>query len=201
MRDFPVLVARAYVQCPIATVRCELIENVYEEETGGLAAGRPHPELFLEVPRGLGMDQNRFEQITLLPEARNYRALLDASTQEQGWAIAAAVTTLFLEGSAYERGEMDTKAPKRPETPLDEHPLVVHYDLPVECLALTRAHREVEGSHRAAAWRTMLDHVPKPDRAPVVEAMEAVLAAWQCYRDEVASACGLPQPMASPPAS
>jgi pyrroloquinoline-quinone synthase len=38
------------VQCPIAEVRRELIENVYEEETGGLAAGRPHPELFLLYP-------------------------------------------------------------------------------------------------------------------------------------------------------
>ena len=56
VRDFPILVARAYVQCPVAEVRRELVENVYEEETGGLVAGRPHPELFLEVPRGLGMN-------------------------------------------------------------------------------------------------------------------------------------------------
>ena len=48
VRDFPVLVGRAYVQCPLAPVRRELAENLYEEETGGLVAGRPHPELFLE---------------------------------------------------------------------------------------------------------------------------------------------------------
>ena len=39
VRDFPVLVGRAYVQCPVAHVRRELAENLYEEETGGLAAG------------------------------------------------------------------------------------------------------------------------------------------------------------------
>ncbi|MCA9643966.1 MAG: iron-containing redox enzyme family protein, partial [Myxococcales bacterium] len=50
VRDFPVLVARAYVVCPLPEVRRELIENVFEEETGGLSAGRPHPELFLEYP-------------------------------------------------------------------------------------------------------------------------------------------------------
>src|SRR6187402_3718802 len=61
VRDFPVLVARAYVTCPIAEVRRELIENVFEEETGRLGAGRPHPELFLEYPRGLGMDLKRFQ--------------------------------------------------------------------------------------------------------------------------------------------
>src|SRR5262245_24455975 len=123
VRDFPVLVARAYVQCPIAAVRRELIENVYEEETGGLAAGRPHPELFLEVPRGLGMDLARFEAVELLPAAAAYRAHLDAVTEGRGWAIAAAVTTLFIEGTRFERGEIEPGALRRPEPPLDEHPL------------------------------------------------------------------------------
>ncbi|HTA91151.1 MAG TPA: iron-containing redox enzyme family protein, partial [Polyangiaceae bacterium] len=71
VRDFPILVARAYIACPIAVVRHELIENVYEEETGGIHAGRPHPELFLEYPRGLGMDLARFGQVTLLPTSRS----------------------------------------------------------------------------------------------------------------------------------
>src|SRR5688572_15520492 len=83
VRDFPELVARAYVQCPIAAVRRELIENVYEEETGGLHAKKPHPELFLEYPRGLGMDLARFEDVTLLAGARRYRDFLDAATTRQ----------------------------------------------------------------------------------------------------------------------
>jgi len=58
VRDFPVLVARAYVQCPVAEVRRELAENIYEEETGGLIAGRPHPELFLEYARGRTLPDN-----------------------------------------------------------------------------------------------------------------------------------------------
>ena len=48
VRDFPIMVGWAYVRCPIAAVRRRLAENLYEEETGGLAAGSPHPELFLE---------------------------------------------------------------------------------------------------------------------------------------------------------
>src|SRR5678809_409388 len=67
VRDFPVLIGRAYVACPIAAVRRELAENLYEEETGGLVAGRPHPELFLEYPRGLGMDMRRFDDVALIP--------------------------------------------------------------------------------------------------------------------------------------
>ena len=192
VRDFPVLVAWAYVQCPIAEVRRDLIDNVYEEETGKLVAGKPHPELFLEYPRGLGMDLARFESITLLPAAQRWRALLDDCTQRRGWATAAAVTTLFLEGTSHERGEIDPSAPKRPHPPLEHHPLVVHYGLPLEALALTKAHRSVEGDHRQAAWRVVLDHTPPGDRSVVVAAMQEVLAGWLAFRDDVAAACGVP---------
>jgi pyrroloquinoline-quinone synthase len=192
VRDFPVLVARAYISCPIAEVRRDLIENVFEEETGRLGAGRPHPELFLEYPRGLGMDLSRFERVELLPAARAYRAYLDRCTLHDPWDVAAAVTTLFLEGTKFERGELSPDAPRRPQAPLSEHPLVKHYGLPLEALALTRAHRSVEGGHRAAAWRSLLDHVTDPGRQQaVVEAMQGVLKHWLSYRDDVAVACGI----------
>jgi hypothetical protein len=196
VRDFPVLVARAYVQCPIAEVRRELAENIYEEETGGLIAGRPHPELFLQYPRGLGMDVQRFERVELLPAARRYRAVLDQATQNSGWEIATAVSTLFIEGTPYERGEIDGTAPRRPAPPLEQHPLVVHYGLPLEHLTLTKAHRQVEGEHRAASWRILVRHVPEAARTRVVEAMQSALEAWLAYRDDVAAACGLNKPQA-----
>src|ERR1043166_1769463 len=116
VRDFPVMLGGAYVQCPIPEVRRDLAENLYEEETGGVIAGRPHPELFLEYPRGLGMDLSRFSHITLLPAAAGFRATLDEHTQRRGWAQACAVTTIFLEGTEHERGELDPASPKRPET-------------------------------------------------------------------------------------
>jgi hypothetical protein len=191
VRDFPVLVARAYVQCPIAAVRRELVENVYEEETGGLAAGKPHPELFLEYPRGLGMDMARFDSIELLPAAARYRGFLDGATLRQGWAVAAAVSTIFLEGTPYERGELDANAPKRPLPPLEEHPLVKHYGLPLEHLALTKAHRSVEGEHRKAAWRVLLEHGPEREREAIVRVVSEAVEHWQRYRDEVADACGI----------
>ena len=195
VRDFPVLVARAYVQCPIAVVRQELAENIYEEETGGLAAGRPHPELFLEYPRGLGMDLSRFESIELMPKAKDYRALLDDTTLNRGWAVAAAISTLFIEGTPHERHELDANAPARPTPPLKEHPLVKHYDLPLECLALTKAHRSVEGEHRQAAWRVMLDHIPSETRPGVLRAMQEAIEAWLAYRDGVARECGVTKKM------
>lgn len=197
VRDFPVLVGWAYVQCPIPAVRRELAENLYEEETGGLSAGRPHPELFLEYPRGLGLDLTRFDPVELLPASRAYRDLLGELTARHGWECAAAVTTLFVEGTEYERGELDPTAPRRPQPPLEHHPLVRHYGLPLEALALTRAHRRVEGGHRAAAWRIVLGHVAPEARPRVVAAMERALAGWLAYRDAVAAASGLSPPPGS----
>jgi pyrroloquinoline-quinone synthase len=194
VRDFPVFVGWAYVQCPIPEVRRALAENLYEEETGGLVAGRPHPELFLEYPRGLGMDLARFRSVVLLPAAARFRRLLDEQTQGRGWEVAVAVATLFIEGTAHERGEVDASAPKRPTPPLEQHPLVVHYGLPLEHLALTKAHRAVEGEHRKAAWDMLIHHVPESARPRVVEEMERTLTAWLGYRDAVAEACGLTPP-------
>jgi Iron-containing redox enzyme len=191
VRDFPVLVARAYINCPVAEVRRELAENIYEEETGGLHAGRPHPELFLEYPRGLGMDLSRFAQVTLLPRALEYRKFIDHSTLGAGWEVATAVTTLFIEGTSWERGELDPAAPKRPEPPLEQHPLVQHYGLPLESLQLARAHRAAEGSHRGAAWRMLLEFVSSATRPRVVSSLETALSRWLAYRDDVADACGL----------
>jgi hypothetical protein len=189
--DFPRLVGRAFVQCEVAEVRRALAENLFEEETGGLVAGRPHPELFLEYPRGLGFDMRRFEHIELLPEAAAYRKFLDHATGAQGWEVAHAVVTLFVEGTAYERGELDPKARRRPAPPLEDHPLVKHYGLPLAHLSLTRAHRLVEGTHRLGAWQSVLQHVAENKYTAVVQALNAAVDAWLHYRDGVAAACGL----------
>lgn len=191
VRDFAVLIGRAYVQCPIPEVRGELAENLFEEETGKLSRGRPHAELFLEYPRGLNMDLGRFENIELLPAAHAYRTVLDELTTAAGWDVATAVTTIFVEGTRYERGELDPTAKKRPEPDLNEHPLVKHYGLPLSALALTKVHREVEGEHRGSAWRMVLDHVSSQRREVVVTAMQRVLEAWLAFRDDVAEACGV----------
>lgn len=194
VRDFPVLVGKAYVQCPIPEVRRELAENLYEEETGGLVAGRPHPELFLRYPEGLGMDLGRFECVELLPASAAYHHLLHALSGERGWDVGAAVSTLFVEGTSHDRSVLDPNAAPRPEPPLEDHPLVRHYGLPLEHLALTKAHRQVEGDHRTSAWRCVLDHVAPDRRGAVVEGMWAALSAWKSYRDGVAQACGLTNP-------
>lgn len=191
VRDFPVMVGWAYVQCPVPEVRRALAENLYEEETGGLVAGKPHPELFLEYARGLKMDLARFNKVRLLPAARRYKKFLDQAVQRRGWEIAAAVVTIFIEGTKNERSAIDPAAPGRPQAPLEEHPLAKHYGLAAEHLALTKAHRQVEGNHRASAWKAILGHVSEGTRQSVISAMDEALGYWLSYRDDVAAACGI----------
>ncbi|MGC4092066.1 MAG: hypothetical protein QM756_30130 [Polyangiaceae bacterium] len=126
----------------------------------------------------------------LLPKAAEYRRVLDEATLDAGWEAAAAVTTLFVEGTQHERTDLASSVP-RPLPPLEAHPLVKHYGLSVEHLALTKAHRQVEGDHRRSAWRVVLDFVGEAARPKVVEAMQGALQGWLAYRDEVAEACGV----------
>src|ERR1043166_1987159 len=191
VRDFPIMVGRAYVRCPIPAVRRSLAENLYEEETGGLVAGSPHPELFLEYARGLRMELARFHDVELLPAAQYYRSFLDEATQHYGWEIAAGIVPVFVGGTKDERRAIDTSIAPVSPAPLHEHPLVKHYGLSIEHLALTKAHRQVEGHHRAAAWAGILDHVTPTRRGPVVRAMGEALDRWLGYRDAVAEICGI----------
>jgi len=191
VRDFPIMVGRAYVRCPIPAVRRGLAENLYEEETGGLIAGRPHPELFLEYPRGLGMDLTRFDNIQLLPAAKTYRSFLNEATEHYGWEIAAAIVTIFVEGTKDERTVLNSAVTETTLPPLEEHPLVKHYGITIEHLALTKAHRQVEGRHRLAAWAAILDHVAPTRRGPVIRAMAEAVEQWLAYRDAVAEVCGI----------
>ena len=193
VRDFPVMVGRVYVRCPIPVIRRSLAENLYEEETGGLVAGSPHPELFLEYARGLNMDLDRFENVDLLPAAKHYRNFRDDATQRYGWEIGAAIVTIFVEGTKDERAAIDPATAAAPPAPLEEHPLVKYYGMPIQHLALTKAHRQVEGHHRASAWAGILAQVAPTRRGPVVRAMNEALERWLVYRDAVAEVCGVRQ--------
>lgn len=200
VRDFPVLLARVLGQGPPPDVRVALAENIFEEQTGGLSFGAPHPELFLEMMSGLGITRDEMEgaPATLEPEALRYRAWLDRVSLSGPWIVGAAVLTIFVEGSVHERAELSGR---RNLAPIDEaiaaHPMVVHYGCPPDRMRLARAHRQVEGGHRADAWRTVLSHAG-PDGGElsnaIANAVEEALGLWLAYRDGVARAMGLTKP-------
>jgi len=194
VRDFPVLLARVLGQGPPDDVRRALAENIYEEQTGALSFGVPHPELFLEMIDGLGIPRERVagDAIPLEPEAVAYRAMLDRVSAAEPWIVGAAVLTIFVEGSRYERVEMEGARVLPPiDDVIQSHPMVRFYGCPPEKLRLPRAHRAVEGGHRRDAWDMVLGHADERTAPLVVEAVETALHLWLAYRDGVARAMGL----------
>lgn len=196
VRDFPILLARTLGLGPPVDVRAALAENIFEEQTGKLSLGVPHPDLFLEMMEGLGYSRSQLEarEPPLEPEAIAYRRYLDEVSAADPWQVGCAVLTIFVEGSVHEREEM---AGTREEKPVDQaiadHPLVRVHGCPKENMRLVRAHRLVEGGHREDAWRMILGHVPKGSdlEEPVAQAVERALELWLAYRDGVARRIGI----------
>jgi hypothetical protein len=197
VRDFPVLLARALGSTPpLDDVRRAFAENLFEEQTGGLSGTAAHPLLFLRMMEGLGFGARAFgdDDAWLHPAARLYRDFLRERASTSPWQAAAALLTIFVEGSVNERAELDgTFVRRRGEAAVCEHPLVKHYGCPPEAMDLTRAHGQVESGHRADAWQILLRHTPDASDVAraVVETCEDGLRSWQAYRDGVAQRMGL----------
>jgi pyrroloquinoline-quinone synthase len=195
VRDFPVLLARVLGQGPPDAVRAALAENIFEEQTGKLSLGKPHPELFLEMMDGLGFDRATITSAVppLEPEATAYRAVLDDASRGSRWVIGAAVLTIFVEGSVHERAELEGRRElPEVEEQVRQHPMVSYYGCPPERMLLVRAHRMVERGHRLDAWSSVLDNVAtEPEADEVVGAVEGALLGWLRYRDAVARAMGV----------
>lgn len=189
VRDFPVLLARCLGQVPdLIDVRRALAENLYEEQTGGLSRSAPHPELFLRMMEGLGFARADFDDSDLHPAARAYKDWLFETSAKGPWQAAAALLTIFVEGSVHERDELaGTYQRPRGDAAVLGHPLVVHYGCDASAMQLTRAHGDVEGGHRGDAWKILLDHAEDPAVANVVvNTCADALARWNRYRDGVA---------------
>jgi pyrroloquinoline-quinone synthase len=195
VRDFPVLLARVLGQGPPDDVRASLAENIFEEQTGKLSLGKPHPELFLEMMEGLGFTREELTSPTprLEPEAIEYRNFLDTVSVEGPWVVGAAVLTIFVEGSVHERAELEGTRQLPPvEEQVRLHPMVLHYGCPPEKLQLVRAHRLVESGHRRDAWASVLDHVHDDLQAQrVAAAVTKAHEKWMQYRNGVARAMGV----------
>jgi Iron-containing redox enzyme len=197
VRDFPILLARALgVTPPLDDVRRALAENLYEEQTGGLSRTAAHPVLFLRMMAGLGFDAAAFadDDAWLHPAARRYKDFLIERSSVPPWQASVALLTIFVEGSVNERAELaGTYVRRRGEEAVVEHALVRFYGCPPEAMQLTRAHAEVEGGHRADAWRLVLGSATdgSNEAREVAETCERALELWHAYRDGVAERMGL----------
>jgi pyrroloquinoline quinone (PQQ) biosynthesis protein C len=192
IRDFPRFLGRVHGQCPDPGARRLLAENLYEEETGGLSRTGPHPDLFIKMMRGLGFGRARFDRARLLPCAERYRRWLDLVTTRGDWVIAAAVITIFVEGSVKDRAVLSNRTGHGGPYLASKDPLAVHHGVHDSFLTLKHAHAKVENGHRDAAWRIVETHaIGLQARMRLIKAMKESLRLWLDYRDGVARAAGL----------
>jgi pyrroloquinoline-quinone synthase len=199
VRDFPVLLARVHGQNPPPDVRRMLAENIYEEDTGGLSFGRSHPELFNEMMRGLGFDDEEFRKAELLPASARYRTWLEKVTASRDWVVGAAALAVFVEGSVKDRQEIQEPSKPKTETAIeayiDAHPLIRHHGIDRAHMDLIRAHQQVEAGHRQDAYTMVVTYAETRSRQNAVLAcVTRGLELWMAYRDGVAKACGLTKP-------
>lgn len=198
VRDFPVFLARILGKGPPPPVRHMLAENIYEEETGGLSLRKSHPELFLTMMEGLGFRRTDFEHDRLLSAARTYRAWLERMSHHRQWVIAAAIFTIFVEGSIKDRKELQSSSKRKQaediEAIIARHPLVRYHGVPRNRMDLIRAHQLVEAGHRHDAYDMVVNYTPPALRPLVLTSVKKSLAIWLNYRDAVAKACGISRP-------
>jgi pyrroloquinoline-quinone synthase len=197
VRDFPVLLARIHGKNPPMDVRQMLAENIFEEDTGQLSLGTSHPELFSTMMDGLGFRNGAFENMTLLPASRQYRAWLDQASMNKNWVLGAAVLTIFVEGSIHDRQEIrhpsKAKTARQMEAHIKRHPLVRYHGLSPACMDLSRAHQMVENGHRHNAYDMVVKHTnTRPEQVAIVTGLRKSLRLWLRYRDAIARACRLP---------
>lgn len=191
VRDFPLFIGRIYSKTPSAEARRALATNLYEEETGGLSLGKPHPTLFLRMMEGLGFRKEEFDPIALLPESRRYRRWLDEVTLSADWIEGIAVITIFVEGSIRDRKEISENppAPSPIEEVIRNHFLVRHHQVSPAALDLIRAHHQVERGHRGDAWEMVLRNTPsRAARKRIYDRLRRSLELWLSYRDGIAKA-------------
>jgi pyrroloquinoline quinone (PQQ) biosynthesis protein C len=175
-----------------------LAENIYEEETGGLSLKKSHPQLFLTMMEGLGFRRTDFEHDRLLPAARTYRTWLEKMSHHRHWVIAAAIFTIFVEGSIKDRKELQAPSRRKQtediEAIIARHPLVRYHGVARSRMDLIRAHQLVEAGHRHDAYHMVVNYTPPALRPRVLTSVKKSLVLWLNYRDAVAKSCGIPTP-------
>ncbi len=198
IRDFSVLLARIIGKNPPWRIRRHLATTIYEEETGGLSLGKPHQELFLQMMSGLGYSRAEFRDVELLSSSYAYREWLDAICDREEWIVGAAVLTIFVEGSANDREEVQMQKAPKPQVEIDEivrkHPLVVYHGLLPEHMDLIRAREMVEPCNRSIVYDLIAQEAVKfGTQTLVLEKLEQGLQVWLQYRNGIARSCGLRQ--------
>jgi pyrroloquinoline-quinone synthase len=136
VREFPRAVSALHSRCSDPEQRIELAESLYEEETGRISGcNLPHPELFLQFARGLGLERSELVDASPLPATAALIHWFELSTRERSFLERAAAINLASEGQV--PGSFGPFA----------RALETHYGLTPEDVAFWDIHEQADREH------------------------------------------------------
>ncbi|HUA32172.1 MAG TPA: iron-containing redox enzyme family protein [Candidatus Binataceae bacterium] len=98
VREFPRAVSALHSRCYDAGERVKLAESLYEEETGLISGSAPHPELFIRLGLGLGLDREDMVHGKALPSTAALIDWFELSTKDRSFNEGVGAINLAAEG-------------------------------------------------------------------------------------------------------
>jgi len=98
VREFPRAVSALHSRCYDAGERVKLAESLYEEETGLISGSAPHPELFIRLGLGLGLDRDDMVHGKPLASTAALIDWFELSTKDRSFNEGVGAINLAAEG-------------------------------------------------------------------------------------------------------
>jgi pyrroloquinoline-quinone synthase len=180
VREFPRAVSALHSRCYDSQERLKLAESLYEEETGRLSGSAPHPELFIRLGMGFGLQR---EEMTAAKPFPGTEALIDwfeLSTKDRSFAEGIGAINVAAEGQVPGNFASFARA------------LEKHYGLSHEQVAFFDIHEIADRDH-SGVGDNILSHLPlsETDKAKIRAAAERSLDLWWQFFDNIERACAV----------
>ncbi|OLC16615.1 MAG: hypothetical protein AUH29_04645 [Candidatus Rokubacteria bacterium 13_1_40CM_69_27] len=170
--EFPRAVSALHSRCPDLAERVKLAESVYEEETGRLSGGKPHPELFLDFAAGAGVPRQEMLGATPLPSTAALIHWFEYSTKLLPFHEGVAAINLAAEGQVVGAFGPFARA------------LQKHYGLSEAAVAFWDIHELADAEHSDVGDHIVVRHATTAERHEAVRrAVRTSLAMWWQFFD------------------
>lgn len=174
VREFPRAVSALHSRCYDAVERVKLAESLYEEETGKISGSAPHPELFMRIGLGVGLDRDDMVHGKPLPSTAALIDWFELSTKDRSFAEGVGAINLAAEGQVPGNFGPFARALER------------HYGLSRDQVAFFDVHELADRDHSDVGDH-ILSHaqLSDPERAGIWSAVERSLDLWWQFFDGI----------------
>ncbi len=170
--EFPRAVSALHTACPFPEERRALAENLWEEETGAISGGAPHPELFLRFSRAFDVPDEEMWGAKPLPGTTALIDWFELSTRNRDFIEGAAAITLAAEGQVM--GNFGPFARK----------LEAHYGLTEEQVSFWDVHEIADADHSDVGDHIVIKFASTDAmQQRVLAAVDHSLAMWWQFFD------------------